>query len=207
MAVGDPVEGHWNHNIAYHPVVLDALPVHLPAVLDVGCGEGTLARQLATRADRVTGIDLDEASIARARETTAAPNVRFLHGDVLTESLAPGGYDAVVSVATVHHLDLAAALARFDELTAPGGVVVVIGLARSHGAVDLAHDAAGAISSRVLRLRRGWWDHPSPTVWPPPTTYDEARTIATDVLPGCDVRRRALFRYSLVWRKPSARAG
>lgn len=202
MRIDAPVEGRWNHNIAYHDLVLHSLAPSVGRVLDVGCGEGTLARQLAPRASAVTGVDLDTASIELARSSTAADNVRFVEGDVLTRPLPPAGYDAVVSIATVHHVDLATMLARFDELTAPGGTIVVIGLARSRRPRDLALDATGSVTSRAIRLRRGWWDHPSPVVWPPPTTYDEVRTIATDVLPGCDIRRRVLFRYSLVWRKP-----
>lgn len=198
----DRPEGRWNHNLAYHGLVLDALGPSVGRVLDVGCGEGTLARQLAGRADSVTGIDLDAPSIGLARASTTAPNVTFLLGDVLTEALPTGSYDAVVSIATVHHLDLAVALARLAELTAPGGTVAVVGLARSHGPADLAFDAAGSVTSRVVRLRRGWWNHPSPTVWPPPTTYAEVQAISADVLPGRTYRRLLYFRYSLVWRRP-----
>jgi 2-polyprenyl-3-methyl-5-hydroxy-6-metoxy-1,4-benzoquinol methylase len=202
MAIDAPVEGRWNHNIAYHDVVVDALAPHAGAVLDVGCGEGTLARQLAPRAVSVTGIDLDAPSIELARSSTTAESVTFVEGDVLTHPLPTAGYDAVVSIATVHHVDLATVLARFDELTVPGGTIVVIGLARSDRPRDFALDASGSVTSRAIRLRRGWWDHPSPVVWPPPTTYDEVRSIAGDVLPGCDIRRRLLFRYSLIWHKP-----
>jgi 2-polyprenyl-3-methyl-5-hydroxy-6-metoxy-1,4-benzoquinol methylase len=38
-----PIQDRWNHNIHYHPVVLDALPPDCERVLDVGCGEGLLA--------------------------------------------------------------------------------------------------------------------------------------------------------------------
>lgn len=209
-AADDPTrpDGRWNHNLAYHGLVLDVLGGAAGAgvgrVLDVGCGEGTLARQLADRADEVIGIDLDEPSIDLARRATTADNVTFLLGDVLTEPLAAASFDGVVSIATVHHLDLATALARLAELTAPGGTVVVIGLARSRGPRDLGFDAAGTVASRIVRMRRGWWNHPSPTVWPPPTTYAEVQAISAEVLPGRRYRRHLYFRYSLVWQKPTA---
>lgn len=44
---------YWNHNTHYHRLVLDAMPDPCEAALDVGCGEGLLARRLATRARRV----------------------------------------------------------------------------------------------------------------------------------------------------------
>lgn len=201
MGIGTPVDGRWNHNLAYHGVVLDELPAEVGAVLDVGCGEGTLARQLATRAVEVTGIDLHEPSIDLARSSTTAANVHYVVGDVLVHEPS-SSYDAVVSVATVHHLDLATALRRFDALTAPGGTVVVIGLARRAGPRDLAIDAAGALTSRLIRVRRDQWVHPSPIVWPPPDTYAEVRSTAATCLPGSEAQRRLLFRYSLVWHKP-----
>lgn len=34
----------WNHNVHLHPVVLDAVPTGAQRGLDVGCGEGMLAR-------------------------------------------------------------------------------------------------------------------------------------------------------------------
>src|SRR4051812_25699589 len=36
----------WNHNIHYHGLVLDAVPVGATFALDAGCGDGDLAREL-----------------------------------------------------------------------------------------------------------------------------------------------------------------
>lgn len=57
----------WNHNIHYHPVVLGAVPEWARRALDVGCGDGPLARELRAVLPQVTGIDRDPASIDRAR--------------------------------------------------------------------------------------------------------------------------------------------
>ena len=40
------------------PVILGAVPAGCGAALEVGCGDGLLARRLAERCAEVTGIDL-----------------------------------------------------------------------------------------------------------------------------------------------------
>lgn len=126
-------------------------------------------------------------------------------GDVRTAPLEPGSFDVVASVATLHHLpDPRVALARFAELTAPGGAVVVIGLARTASPVDRLWSLAGAGAHRVLLRRRTYWEHSAPTVWPPPHTYAEVRRAAQDALPGARWRRLVLWRSAIVWTKPSA---
>ena len=67
----------WNHNIHYHPLVLAAVPDHAERALDVGCGEGMLARELRRRVPHVVAIDRDEQSIRPAESnhgwTTSSP--------------------------------------------------------------------------------------------------------------------------------------
>jgi ubiquinone/menaquinone biosynthesis C-methylase UbiE len=57
----------WNHNTHYHPLILGAVPRSCRRSLDVGCGEGMLARDLRQVVPWVTGIDRDAASIELAR--------------------------------------------------------------------------------------------------------------------------------------------
>ena len=64
-------------------------------------------------------------------------------------------------------------------------------------------DLAGAVATRILKLRHTYWEHSAPTVWPPPLSYTETRRIAMPVLPGCRYRRHLLWRYSLTWSKPA----
>ena len=74
---------YWNHNVHYQPVILDAIPDGCGAALEVGCGDGLLARRLAARAAEVTAIDADGGMIALARQRTLASHVRFVHADFL----------------------------------------------------------------------------------------------------------------------------
>jgi SAM-dependent methyltransferase len=52
-------------------------------VLDVGCGKGELASDLAGQGAQVTGIDVNRGSLAFARERFAGSRVDFLEADVL----------------------------------------------------------------------------------------------------------------------------
>lgn len=192
----------WNHNIHYHPLVLAAAPARCERALDVGCGEGLLARELRRVAERVVGIDLDEASIERAR-SQGGQGIEYVLGDVLTHPFETASFDLVASVAALHHMDAAAGLARMAALVRPGGSLVVIGLARSRRPADFAWDLVG-VAHRLYRLRRPFWAHSAPIVWPPPDSYAAVRRMARRVLPGVRYRRHVLWRYSLVWSRPAA---
>ena len=196
-------DGRWNHNLHYHRVVLDAVSAGASRVLDVGCGEGILARELCSKASHVVGIDLHEPSIREARATGAGEaGLGFVLGDFLTYPFELESFDAVVSIATLHHVDAGAGLARMRALVRPGGTLALIGLARSAGAIDHALDVAAVLAHRVHRATKGYWQHAAPVVWPPPESFAAMRRIAKRELPGVRYRRRLLWRYSLVWTKP-----
>jgi SAM-dependent methyltransferase len=196
-----PPAGRWNHNTHYHPLVLDAVPAGARRALDVGCGEGQLTRELRRRVPEVTGIDPDPASIELAEARDEDGSVRYVRGDFLVHPFEPASFDLVVTVATLHHLDAVAALTRIRELLKPGGVLCAVGVARGGSPRDLPFELAGVVTHRLHTWRKGYWEHPSPTVWPPPETYAGMRRIATELLPGVRFRRHVLWRYSLTWRK------
>lgn len=189
----------WNHNIHYHRLILDAVPAGARRALDIGSGEGMLARRLREMVPEVVGIDTDQASIELAR--SEAGGVEYVLGDFLTCPFEPESFDLIASVATMHHLDAVAALRRMRTLLRPGGTLAIVGLAEATMA-DLPYEFAGAVATRVLQRRNGLWQHPSPTRWPPPLTFAEMRRTAAAVLPGVRYRRHVLWRYSLVWTKP-----
>jgi 2-polyprenyl-3-methyl-5-hydroxy-6-metoxy-1,4-benzoquinol methylase len=65
----------WNHNINYYGLGLGAVPLNCRRALDVGCGAGRLASELAMRCGEVIAIDLDAPTIGRARATYVCPNM------------------------------------------------------------------------------------------------------------------------------------
>jgi 2-polyprenyl-3-methyl-5-hydroxy-6-metoxy-1,4-benzoquinol methylase len=196
-----PDERRWNHNIHYHRLLLDAVPPGARTALDVGCGEGMLARALRRRVADVWGIDLDAAGIELARAQDPREEIRFIHGDVLTYPFEPQSFDVVTAVATLHHLDTVQTLTRLSGLVRPAGVLGVVGLARRRLPGDLPLELAGAVATRVLQRRRGLWQHPSPIVWPPPDNVPQLRRIVAQLLPGARFRRHVLWRYSVIWSR------
>lgn len=101
-------------------------------VLDVGCGSGdvsTLAAGLVGPGGHVLGVDLDEATVASARERVRSrglANVDFHQADFAHGS-APGGFDAVIGrFVLMHQPDPPSALAAAARRARPGGAVAFV---------------------------------------------------------------------------------
>lgn len=199
----DQESTRWNHNTHYHRLVIATIPDGAGRALDVGCGEGMLVRELRRHVPEVVGIDLDQVSIDQAEvQNNDDAGAEFVLGDFLTHPFEPASFDFVTTVATLHHVDADIGLSRIRDLLRPGGVMCVVGLARAQ-LRDLPLELASVLAHRYLLLSRKYWQHPSPTVWPPPETYASMRRIATELLPGARFQRHLLWRYSLTWTKPS----
>ena len=205
----------WDHNVHYHPWLLAALPPRVGDVLDAGCGAGVFSCALAPRAGSVLGVDLSAEMVGLARARAAAAghrHVRFEVADLTTLPLPAGSLDAVVSIATLHHLPLEETLARWAEALRPGGVLAVLDLVKDDGVADFARSALAVPANLALHklrtgafrdppeLRRAWEEHGRTDVY---ATLAEVRAAAARALPGARVRRHLLWRYSLRWRRPS----
>ena len=178
------------------------MPPGCRRALDVGCGEGHLARALADRVPAVVGLDRDPPTLDRARRAGGPGGLSYVLGDLLDAPFPPGSFDLVASIATLHHGDTGAGLRRLRDLLRPGGRLVVVGLARSRSLADVPYDLAGLAVSRIYRRTRAHEPVTAPTVWPPPLSYGQARRAARAALPGVRYGRHLFFRYSLTWDDP-----
>jgi SAM-dependent methyltransferase len=111
------------------------------ALLDVGCGTGTLAiaaAALVGAAGRVAGIDPAPRQIARARSKArrAGVSVGFRMGVIEALPFSEGSFDVVTSTLVMHHLpeDLKRqGLAEMARVLKAGGRLVVADFTRSEG--------------------------------------------------------------------------
>ena len=74
-------------------------------VLDVGCGNGRLLRYLGDKSYKAyLGVDNSIGLLKCAREQHTQENVRFKQGSIMDIPVKSGGYDAVFSIAVLHHI-------------------------------------------------------------------------------------------------------
>jgi ubiquinone/menaquinone biosynthesis C-methylase UbiE len=97
--------------------------------LDVGCGTGFLAFELAVRGHHVTAVDFAPAMIAEARRKAAdrGVSIRFEAADVEQLPLLPGSFDLAISrhvLWTLQHPQ--AAVGEWIRILRPGGRLVVV---------------------------------------------------------------------------------
>lgn len=131
--------------------------------LDVGCGEGTDARWLASKGWETTGLDVSQVALDRAAALAgdAGVAVGWVCGDLTTAALDDRGYD-LVAVRDPHlrRTDDGAVETALVGAVAPGGTLVFVGhasldpeRARPHGFDPADHVQPADI---VARLDETW---------------------------------------------------
>jgi sterol 24-C-methyltransferase len=129
-------------------------------VLDVGCGVGGPAREIARFSGaHIVGINNNEFQVQRARRYTAqaglSDQVEFVKGDFmkLVEQFGEGSFDAVYAIeATVHAPSFEGIYEGIRKVLKPGGIVSLLGSDRSHLAATQMCDM-GYAQFAVRRLR------------------------------------------------------
>ena len=91
-------DGIQSRKIATNKAIIDIVSAHQPAsVLDIGCGEGWLARELAQRNMTVTGVDAIPELIAKAKEKVKGDFVVASYKDIAEHTTSlKGPFDAIV---------------------------------------------------------------------------------------------------------------
>ncbi|MEY9967064.1 ubiquinone/menaquinone biosynthesis C-methylase UbiE [Streptacidiphilus sp. MAP12-16] len=92
-------------------------------VLDLGCGSGVpVARDLTAAGVQVTGVDISEVQIRRARDLV--PRAEFIRADATTLDFSKDSFDAIVSFYALIHIPLEeqpSLLERVATWLRPGG--------------------------------------------------------------------------------------
>lgn len=193
---------YWNHNTAYHPWIISLAAQYPGDVLDVGCGDGLLAQRLAPVSRSVTGIDPDTAALGRAHDRTAGlEHVRLRQTSF--DEFDPGDarFDLITFVATIHHMDLRAALLKARTLLRPSGQIAIVGLSANKTARDWLWSAVCLPAVRIASMAHRETRDVGVVVADPRENLDEIRAVADTVIPGADVRRALYYRYLLRWQR------
>lgn len=119
-------ETPWDTGVPSQELVRAIEAGELPGatVLELGCGTGTNAVELARRGYRVTAVDLVELPVEKGREKArkAKVTVDFRVGDLTRLDLG-GPYDVVFDSGVYHGMrqhDLGGLLAALERVTRPG---------------------------------------------------------------------------------------
>jgi SAM-dependent methyltransferase len=187
----------WSHNDHFHCWILRNLPARRQAAVDIGCGKGVFAGKLATYFTHVTGIDRNEGMAASASARLGDfPQVSIHRCNFadLSSTTGDGGADPDHQGGRAAPPRPARHPHRIPALLAPGGRLLVVGLARADSLADLAFDVISGAANPVM----GMIKHPQPVrvrqrildgrpVMPikdPATTLAEITTAAEAHLPG-----------------------
>jgi ubiquinone/menaquinone biosynthesis C-methylase UbiE len=203
--------GGSDHSDYYQNFLARRVPARCRAALEVGCGTGSFSRTLAKSSESVLALDLSPNMIRVAQERSARfPNIEFRVADVLELELPAEAFDCVATIATLHHLPTKEVLSKIKRALKPGGVLLVLDLFQPEGLSDAFRSALALPVSLGLRLlrhgrlnaprevRRAWAEHGRHDSY---LTLSQAREVCAEVLPGAEVRRHLLWRYSVVWKK------
>jgi 2-polyprenyl-6-hydroxyphenyl methylase/3-demethylubiquinone-9 3-methyltransferase len=152
------------------------------AVLDVGCGGGFLAEELARLGARVVGVDPSAASLDAAREHAARERVdityRLGRGEELRCDAA--SFDVVLCCDVLEHVEhVGTVLREIARVLRPGGVFIFDTINRT-----------SASRLVVIKLMQEWrWSN-----WVPRDLHDWEKFITPDEL------RVELTAAGLAWR-------
>jgi ArsR family transcriptional regulator len=127
-------------------------------LLDVGCGQGRFLKLLASRAQRVVGVDIDPAArrLARAEVLLAGlPNCTLRQGDMFSLPFGDGEFDTIILddvLATTRQPEKA--IAEALRLLKEGGRILLLASVDDQGPADLQDDFSEWAASTGMRLTK-----------------------------------------------------
>ena len=109
-----------------HRYAMSLLFVEGKTVLDIASGEGYGAALLASKAQSVTGVDIDPQSVRHAQNNYYDPKLTFLLGSCDSVPLPDGSFDVATSFETIEHHDKHEEMLReIKRVLKPNGLLII----------------------------------------------------------------------------------
>lgn len=194
---------YWNHNVAYYDWIKNTT-IACKDILDVGCGDGSLVRYLDDGKRNLVGIDVDQSCIKHALNESNSDNVQFFctHFEAYDSGQK---YDAVIFIASIHHMDMSVALEKAKSILKPDGMILIVGLAKPSNFLDWVVEAFRVIPCAIVsRIRhiQSCEENNIPVSYHFPT-MNEIRATANALLPSYKMKYGLFYRYLLWWKRQS----
>ncbi len=155
----DDLEPAQDSDRGLHRALVELTVSHpLGDLLDIGCGQGRLLKLLASRAQRVVGVDTDPKArrLARADILLAGlPNCTLRHGDMVSLPFADEEFDTIILddvLSDAAHPGKALAEAR--RLLRPGGRLLLLSSLAGRDADELRDRYSEWAEAQGMRLAR-----------------------------------------------------
>ena len=195
----------WDHNTHFHQYLLHHCPKKIRRSLDIGCGFGLFAFKLANISEHVDALDVESSVLREALTLHYVPNIAYQQADFLEADLPKSSYDVIVSVASIHHMDLELALIKMKELLQPSGRLLILGLYKEETFLDYLYSA---ISVPVNLICLNWHQASnrvsagaSAPTRPAQLSLRQIKSVANNLIPGFRLQQHLFWRYSLIWQK------
>jgi len=204
----------WDHNNYYHHFLLNQLPSQRQTALDIGCGTGELSRLLSKRFERVIASDLSPNMIEIAKQRSRqSSNIDFQVADILQWEPVAEQFDAIVSIATLHHVPVERLLPKLKAALKPGGRLIILDLLEHESWREQLSDFVAVPLNWIFQTLKNSHIQQSPEAAAAMRehlrtdeylTLSQVRRIYTSSLTRAKVRKHLFWRYSVVWEKPAA---
>lgn len=197
------MEKIWNHNFAYFKWIKKKLG-NRKDILDVGCGNGNLLIYLNDSKKNLIGIDPSDKSINYAKNICKnKKNINFLNLTFEEYLKEDNSLDAVIFVASIHHMDMEFAIKKALKLLKRNGILIIVGLSTPSNIIDYLIEFSRIIpcfiSSHIHKMKDSE-DLNIKTSYKFPT-MNYIRKMKKKYLPNSKIRYGLYYRYLLTYVK------
>ncbi len=192
---------YWNHNTAYFSWIKKETE-GFDSILDVGCGDGSLIGFLDDGKKHLVGIDPDTAAILSAEKEKSSEKTVFINNGFLEEKFSET-FDAIIFVASIHHMDMEQALQKAVSLLNKQGVLLIVGLFQPSSLTDYIIEGLRVlpclVSSKLHHMQSS--EDVGVVVSYQFPKLNEVKTICSRMIPDYHIRQGLYYRYLLDWHK------